>query len=128
MRPNIRATSSFTYTDGFLGIKLPVDDTGNKRLICPRKFRKAIPLGTKNEPGRFDCYGAAEPNEPIFVLLGRDPDAPALVREWARLRSARPSQEGDKIMEALDCAANMEAFRMARASRPQAPVVLAEDE
>lgn len=37
-------------------------------------------MGTKNRPGTFDCYAAAGPDEPLFVLLGRDPVAPLLVR------------------------------------------------
>ena len=32
-------------------------------------------MGTKAEPGRFDGYGKAEDNEPIFCLIGRDPAA-----------------------------------------------------
>lgn len=44
-------------------------------------------MGTKNKPGKFDCYHSAEPDEPMFVLLGRDPLAPVLVRLWAALRS-----------------------------------------
>ncbi|HAW11807.1 MAG TPA: aspartate decarboxylase, partial [Chloroflexi bacterium] len=30
-------------------------------------------MGTKNNPGKFDCYDDAHPDEPMFVLLGRDP-------------------------------------------------------
>lgn len=29
-------------------------------------------MGTKNNPGAFDCYANAEPDEPMFVLLARD--------------------------------------------------------
>ena len=25
-------------------------------------------MGTKNEPGEFDCYAAAEPDEPMFII------------------------------------------------------------
>jgi hypothetical protein len=28
-------------------------------------------MGTKNVPGKFDCYANALPDEPTFVLLGR---------------------------------------------------------
>ena len=79
-------------------------------------------MGTKNNPGRFDCMKAAEPDEPYFVLLGRDRDAAALVREWAMKRSAE-GESGDKIMEALACAADMEKFAMEYHSRPKAPVI-----
>jgi hypothetical protein len=30
-------------------------------------------MGTKSNPGPFDCYAKAEPDEPMFVLLARDP-------------------------------------------------------
>lgn len=40
-------------------------------------------MGTKNKPGEFDCYENAHPDEPMFILLARDPLAPDLVRRWA---------------------------------------------
>jgi len=64
-------------------------------------------MGTKNNPGDFDCYANAEPDEPIFVLLGRDRHAPSLVRLWALLRSAEGEDEA-KVSEALACAAAMD--------------------
>lgn len=84
-------------------------------------------MGTKNEPGRFDCYGAAEPDEPMFILLGRDPHAPQLVRDWVVKRQAM-GESGDKLMEALDCAQKMEDFRRARDARPKPPVLVVGDE
>jgi hypothetical protein len=44
-------------------------------------------MGTKNNPGKYDCFNKAEPDEPLFVLLGRDPQAAHLVSIWAKLRS-----------------------------------------
>jgi hypothetical protein len=43
-------------------------------------------MGTKNNPGKFDCYKNAEPDEPIFILLGRDMHASDAVRKWAEDR------------------------------------------
>jgi len=63
-------------------------------------------MGTKNNPGKFDCLAAAHPDEPTFVLLGRDRDAPALVRRWANVRAAR-GEDPEKVAEARDCAARM---------------------
>lgn len=40
-------------------------------------------MGTKLNPGNFDCYAAALPDEPLFVLLGRDALAPQRVLDWA---------------------------------------------
>lgn len=67
-------------------------------------------MGTKANPGQFDCYNAAKLNEPIFVLLGRDRHASTLVRLWALLRHRDIENErvGDedteKVEEALQCA------------------------
>lgn len=70
-------------------------------------------MGTKNNPGNFDCYANAEPDEPMFILLGRDKDAPALVRAWAKQRG-RDGEDVDKVNEALDCAVAMEQYRKER--------------
>ena len=77
-------------------------------------------MGTKNNPGDFDCYTAAEPDEPMFVLLARDPLAPELIRNWAYQRTTKLTEGGRKILtlkqaakihEALQCADNMDAWR-----------------
>lgn len=43
-------------------------------------------MGTKSNPGAFDCYANAEPDEPMFILLGRDRHAPTLVWLWSMMR------------------------------------------
>lgn len=43
-------------------------------------------MGTKNNPGTFDCLEKAEADEPFFVLLARDPVGAHFVRMWAMLR------------------------------------------
>jgi hypothetical protein len=76
-------------------------------------------MGSKVNPGKFDCYDAALPDEPMFVLLGRDPTFGILVREWANQRERdiecgdRPP--GDRLMvkEARDLAQEGEAWRAA---------------
>ena len=45
-------------------------------------------MATKNNPGPYDCYANAEDDEPMFILLARDPLAPILTRLWADLRRA----------------------------------------
>lgn len=65
-------------------------------------------MGTKNNPATNDCYSKALPDEPLFTLLARDPQAPALVRAWA---DARYSKDKDKAEEAYACALAMETFR-----------------
>lgn len=63
-------------------------------------------MGTKRRPGAYDCYGKAEDDEPMFVLLARDPLAPRLVEQWAELREATRGP-GAKVDEARACAAAM---------------------
>jgi len=71
-------------------------------------------MGTKLQPGEFDCYANAEPDEPMFILLARDAMAPAMVRRWAAHRALDPSTPPAQIEEALQCAADMEAWRATR--------------
>lgn len=79
-------------------------------------------MATKNDPGVFDCYAAAEPDEPMFVLLARDVGAPILVESWALNRldeidaRRRPETDRRQAEEALLCAQNMRRWR--REHRP----------
>lgn len=43
-------------------------------------------MGTKNNPAPNDCYAKAEADEPLFILLARDPTAAHLVSIWSKLR------------------------------------------
>lgn len=77
-------------------------------------------MGTKNDPGQYDCYAKAEPDEPMFILLGRDPNAPAAVRKWAdsrnRMINAGEKPDSDKaiVQEALALADEMERWHRLR--------------
>jgi hypothetical protein len=90
-------------------------------------------MGTKTNPGKYDCLSKAEPDEPVFVLMARDPVAPKLVDLWAAVSygskaAARaffddllkfadeiePLQPADKCNEAYECAKEMEAWADAR--------------
>lgn len=68
-------------------------------------------MGTKNNPGKWDCYHKAHPDEPMFVLLGRDRAAPQLVREWMSIHQALGDTEQEKMKEAYFCALEMERWR-----------------
>lgn len=67
-------------------------------------------MGTKENPAKFDCYGNALPDEPMFILLGRDPAFYELVTAWADKRErdvrcgARPMSDMAMVHEARDCA------------------------
>jgi len=73
-------------------------------------------MGTKINPGAFDCYHAAKPDEPMFVLLARDPLAPGLVRQWADHREKFASNDRSlaKAAEARRCADAMERWQSDR--------------
>lgn len=83
-------------------------------------------MGTKNNPGKFDCYANAHPDEPLFVLLARDRHAAEVVRYWASLRAGETARRdvwtetNPKVAEALDCADAMTAWRLAHPD-PEAP-------
>lgn len=84
-------------------------------------------MGTKNDPGKFDCYASAAPDEPLFTLLARDNLAPGLVRLWAQIResdvygaigtfnqlvqNAPFTTASEKAAEARACADDMETWR-----------------
>ena len=69
-------------------------------------------MGTKNNPGKFDCYAKAHPDEPMFTLLDRDPVAGVLVRMWLTLRSrtADSQREHEKLREAQEVCGAMETW------------------
>jgi hypothetical protein len=75
-------------------------------------------MGTKRNPGRFDCYAAAHPNEPMFVLLGRDPMAGNLVRRWADMRE-EAGEDAEKVAEARACADAMDRFARSLGKEPR---------
>lgn len=75
-------------------------------------------MATKNNPGAFDCYKKADGDEPMFVLLGRDPVAATIVRGWVVTREhladegiiVRDENHIRQINEALDLAAQLEKY------------------
>lgn len=87
-------------------------------------------MGTKNDPGKYDCHTKAHPDEPMFTLLGRDPTAYHLVRIWTALSwghfamarvalddaiaeisvRAAALQPEHKLLEALACSDRMKEW------------------
>lgn len=78
-------------------------------------------MGTKNNPGAFDCYANAEPDEPMFVLLGRDPVAGLIVEIWAHLRveMGKDAKDDPIIVEALECAKALNKYAAALGKKDQ---------
>jgi hypothetical protein len=74
-------------------------------------------MGTKLQELRSGCFAAAMDDEPMFVLLARDHNAPEQVRNWADQREMdiergrKPASDMDKVLEARTCADNMERWR-----------------
>jgi hypothetical protein len=48
-----------------------------------------------------DCYHKAEPGEPKFTLLARDPLAPNLTRLWAAIREGEPAEAANQFAELM---------------------------
>lgn len=76
-------------------------------------------MGTKQDPGKFDCYKNAEPDEPMFILLARDPLAPILVEAWAKLSIARIDGV-EKSNQALQVAREMREWLEASLKKKRA--------
>lgn len=74
-------------------------------------------MGTKLTELRDGCFHRAMDDEPMFVLLARDPSAPNLVRQWAQKRELdinegrKPASDMVMVQEARDAADRMEAWR-----------------
>jgi hypothetical protein len=82
-------------------------------------------MSTKNNPGPFDCYANAAPDEPMFVLLARSKYSAALVNLYAAMKraevlsaidastttAAAALDDGQKISEAEAVANDMVAWR-----------------
>lgn len=75
-------------------------------------------METKNNPGPNSCYAKALPDEPMFILLGRDPDAPTTIRAWAGIREQRlidEDKDGSEDEQIDAAVADAEAFEKWRA-------------
>lgn len=76
-------------------------------------------MGTKNHPGSYDCYENAHPDEPMFVLLGRDPVAPAIVSLWVALRKQLGEKDTGMLAEAESCAEAMKQWAVSKGKDPE---------
>jgi len=60
-------------------------------------------MSTKNTQSLDSCYNRADGDEPMFVLLGRDPCAAFTVLFWSKMRLLIEGPS-DQISEAQTCA------------------------
>lgn len=66
-------------------------------------------MATKHENS---CLNNSADDEPLFVLCARDPDAPAVVREWASRAGVRGAPDR-KVVGARAVAEEMERWQEA---------------
>lgn len=84
-------------------------------------------MGTRDNPGEFDCHGRALPDEPLFTVLARDIDYAAVVCEWAYRRLHRiargeaPFSDVRKVIEALESADHGTDWRAANLGKWRRP-------
>jgi len=77
-------------------------------------------MGTKNKPAIYDCLAKADPDEPYFVLLGRDATASLLVVLWAETRKRLGEADKEQIAEARTCAQALRAWAVSQGKDPRA--------
>jgi hypothetical protein len=87
-----------------------------------QQIRNEDKMATKNNPGNYDCYQKADPDEPLFTLRAKDATAPMVVMFWVWLRlndwieehgegTPMPVDYEAKINEALSCSRAMKEWR-----------------
>lgn len=65
-----------------------------------------VPLSLLENP----CAQNAKEGEPVFILLGRDPEAPAALKYWAGMRQKR-EPESTKSYDAWETSDLMDKYR-----------------
>ncbi len=77
----------------------------------------SVEEGTKKLPGQFNCYANALDDEPIFVVLARDPSAPVAIEAWAKdweaqiKEGVRPAADLAQVLEARALIEKMRVWR-----------------
>lgn len=78
---------------------------------------KSAPEGWSEDQGNHDCLAKRRPGEPMFILLGRDPDAHHLVRLWAKRRFIAGG-DVEHCSQGVTTANRMQAYAGDPANRP----------
>lgn len=78
-------------------------------------------MGTKNNPGKYDCHAKAADDEPLFTLRAKDTLSPYIVELWVMMREWEihqkfndweiPEAYKEKLAEARKVAQDMRKWR-----------------
>lgn len=74
---------------------------------------------------QYDCLAKLEPDEPCFVLIGRDRASAAVIKVWATLwlqeigLGLRPEEDRAQVSQALRIARDMEIWERDRRQRQE---------
>lgn len=82
-------------------------------------------METKAHPSLTGCLANALPDEPMFILLARDPDAGPTIQFWAERRARRQVEnptielagDAEKIVSAVEDIDTFRAWRAANEGR-----------
>ena len=66
-------------------------------------------MGTLNNPGNYDCLSKLDPDEPFFLLRGKDPVGANLALAWRFLRSKDFEVAKAAFQDAIDAMQDVEA-------------------
>lgn len=71
------------------------------------------------------CWNRAKDDEPVFVLLGRDPEAPGTVDYWSRKRRERKGKAADAdCLDAFYVSGSMIRYRRKQEKKTEQPTVI----
>lgn len=105
------------------------DDTGTVVGIHfgGRYFTRSDPRNDSPVNDICGCLAKRQPGEPIFVLLGRDPEGAMAIRFWADRRGSRSFEdqsfvfESRKVNEAREIADSFDKWRIEHGSSAKTP-------
>lgn len=114
---------SYAYTDkkGWAfcdGFGPPIDRDAHTLESFTFVSRPATSAASEGEDkANHDCLAKRRPGEPMFILLGRDPDAHTIVQLWADRRLAAGG-DPDHCRMGYDTAERMAAYAKDPANKP----------
>lgn len=71
-------------------------------------------VASKADPSPFEAFAKAEPDEPYFTLLGRDPLSTSTIAWWVTMARTMELHPSEQVDEAERIAAAMDRWRTAK--------------